>query len=104
MRNAALFEIFAVFVRRVERARQQRMLETDDGSLHGEIAAANQMTAMKQAQFAGIAAEVQGLAGVSGSHSDTKSPGVRRRHHARDLLSQSGIDEFALAQNENPIG
>src|SRR6266849_606809 len=98
MRYAALLEIRAMLLRRIERPRHQRMLQTDDRSLHGEIAAANQMAAMEQPQLAGVASEMQRLAGINRSHADSKTPGIGGRDLSRDLLGQRGIDEFALAE------
>src|SRR5579859_1939714 len=61
------------------------------------------MTAMKQPQLAGIAAEPERLAGVQRRHSNPKSPRVGGFHRRSDLPCEAGVDELALAQNQNPI-
>ena len=58
---------------------------------------------MKQPDLAGITAEAKRLSGVERKDAQPKSPCICRVDRGGDFACQSGIDEFALAKNQNPV-
>jgi len=90
-----------------ERHRSQLVLESNHRSLHGELAAAQEVAAMKEPQLArsvGIERiDEQRLACVDRRRANPKAARFRRAHRIGDLFRQRVVDLLALAHDENPV-